>query len=332
MNTKYAKSSCCHAKIYRYGRKRRQCSCCKRTWTIRPKRRGRPIIKLSSNVLKQIFLEKFTLLHLAKRRPNVGILNFRHRFRKELCRFVAHPSPQKIPSGTLTLLADGIWFKFHSKPWVLYLTALKSSFNKTAVFLDPVLLPGKEGASRWKQVFETIPKEPRSRIRAIVVDNLQGMKLIAKQEGWLLQLCHFHLILKLQILRGRERHALKGGGVREIIYQTICQALGTPNEVRLNYLLTRLFRLTHTSCGTSRIKAVVREFLNSIEYYRAYRTHPELNLPVTTNTVEAMCGIVRNLLRRNHSASNPKSLLQWATALIRLRHTLTCNGNHYQQN
>ena len=133
MKTKYTKSSCCLTKIYRFGKKRRQCSCCKRTWTIRPKRRGRPIIRISPNVLNQIFLEKYTLLHLAKRRPGVGIYNLRHRFRRELSRFIALPSPQKIPHGELTLLADGLWFNFHNKPWVLYLTALKSSSNKTAV-------------------------------------------------------------------------------------------------------------------------------------------------------------------------------------------------------
>ena len=332
MKTKHAKSPCCQAQVYRFGQKRRQCSCCKRTWTIRPKKRGRPIANISPNVLNQIFLEKYTLLLLAKRRSGVGLLNFRHRFRQALHRFVARPSPQKLPLGKLTLLADGLWFHFHNKPWILYLTALKSCSEKTAIFLDPILLPGKEGAISWRQVFAAIPPEPRARIRALVVDNLQGMKLIAEQEGWILQLCHFHLILKLQILRGRERRTLKGGGVRENIYRTICQTLETPNESQLNVLLMRLMRLTHTSCGTRRIKAVVREFLNSIKYYRAYKTHPELNLPTTTNTVEAMCGIIRNLLRRNHCASNPKSLLQWTTGLVRLRQTLTCNGKHHQQN
>jgi len=332
MKTKYAKSSCCSVKIYRFGKKRRQCSSCKRTWTIRPKKRGRPIVTISQNVLNQIFLEKYTLLLLAKRRPGVGILNFRHRFRQALYCFVSRPSSQKIPSGILTLLADGLWFNFHNKPWVLYLTALKSSSGKTAIFLDPVLLPGKEGATKWKKVFEAIPREPRERIKAVVVDNLQGMKLIAKREDWILQLCHFHLILKLQIQRGRKRRALKGGNIREKIYQTICQALETPNKAHLELLLMRLTRLTKTSCGTPRIKAVVREFLSSIKYYRAYKTHSELNLPTTTNTVEAMCGILRNLLRRNRCASNPKSLLQWTTASIRLRHTLTCNGRYFQQN
>ena len=194
------------------------------------------------------------------------------------------------------------------------------------------LLPGKEGAYKWKHVFAAIPPEPRARIQALVVDNLNGMKLIAKKERWILQLCHFHLILKLQIQRGRERRVLKGGNVREEIYHIIRQALETQDESCLNSLLERLIYLSQTFCGTQRIQAMVREFIQSIKYYRAYRTHPEFNLPSTTNTVESMCCIIRDLLRRNRCASSPKSLLQWTTALIRLRKELMCNGKHHQQN
>ena len=332
MKTKHAKSPCCQSPIYRFGQRRRQCSSCKKTWSIRIKKRGRPIACIPSNVLNQIFLEKYTLGHLIQRRSRLKLSAFRHRFRQALRRFVAGPSHQKIPSGPLILLADGLWFHFHKKPWILYLVALKSCSGKTAVFLDPILLPDKEGAFKWKHVFAAIPTEPRARIQALVVDNLNGMKLIAKQEGWILQLCHFHLILKLQIQRGRERRVLKGGNVREEIYHIIRQALETQDESCLNSLLERLIYLSQTFCGTQRIQAMVREFIQSIKYYRAYRTHPELNLPNTTNTVESMCGIIRDLLRRNRCASSPKSLLQWTTALIRLRKELTCNGKHHQQN
>lgn len=332
MKTKHAKSPCCQAKIYRFGHRRRQCFSCKRTWSIRPKKRGRPIARIPPNVLNQIFLEKYTLHQLVQRRPGLGLSTFRHRFRQELQRFVTGPSPQTIPSGPLILLADGLWFHFHKKPWILYLTALKSCSGKTAVFLDPILLPEKEGASKWKQVFAAIPPEPRTRIKALVVDNLNGMTTIAQQEGWILQLCHFHLILKLQIQRGRVRHTLRGGSVREEIYKIILQALETSDESQLNILLARLTRLTKTFCGTLRIQAAVREFIQSIKYYRAYRTYPELDLPSTTNTVESMCCIIRDLLRRNRSASSPKSLLQWTTALIRLRKELTCNGKKHPQN
>ena len=331
MKTKHAKSPCCHARIRRFGRRRRQCPCCKKTWSIRPKKRGRPIIRSAPNLLGQIFSEGYTLHHLALRRPRVGLLNFRHRFRQILQRFVARLSPQKIPPGPLILLADGVWFYFKQKPWVLYLVALKPCTGNVAVFFDPVLLPGGEGAYKWKQVFEAIPPEAQSRIRALVVDNLQGMKAITKHRDWILQLCHFHLILKLQIQRGRGRRILKGGHIREKIYRLIREALEVPKGPRLDIVLQQLNLLAQASCGTQRIQAMEREFLQSVPYYRAYRTHPELNLPSTTNTVESMVSIIRDLLRRNRCASSPQSLRRWTTALIRIRKELTCNGKHHQQ-
>ena len=331
MKTKHAKSLCCHAQIYRFGHRRRQCSSCKKTWSIRPKKRGRPKVRTPSSILNQVFLKKYTLTQLVQQRTGVRLLNFRHRFRRVLRRFVAGLSPQKFPPGPLILLADGLWFHFHNKPWILYLTALKTCSGKTAIFLDPILLPEKEGAYKWKQVFAAIPPEPRARIRAMVVDNLNGMTVIAQQESWVLQLCHFHLILKLQIQRGRARRTLKGGNVREEIYQLILQAIKIPDETHLKTLLERLIYLSLTFCGTERIQATVREFIQNIKYYRAYQLYPELNMPCTTNTVESMCCIIRDLLRRNRCASSPKSLLLWTTALIRLRPELTCNGKHYQQ-
>lgn len=332
MDTKHAKSPCCDAQIYRFGHRRRQCCVCKRTWTIRPKKRGRPIIRIPPKVLRQIFLEKYTLLHLAKRRPHVHLLSFRHRFRQALLRFNNHPNSLNVPPGPLTLLADGLWFQFDDKPWVLYLTALKSCSDKVAIFMDPILLPGQEGAGRWRKVFAAIPAEPRSRIKALVVDNLQGMKRIAHKEKWILQLCHFHLILKLQVQRGRAKRALKGGRIREIIYQKIRQSLETSDEEQLNLLLKQLDYLAHTFCGTLRIQAMIREFIQSVGYYRAYLTNPALHLPSTTNTVESMCCIIRDLLRRNRCASSPQALLRWTTAQIRLRQTLVCNGKNHQQN
>ena len=331
MKTKHAKSSCCYAQVYRFGHRRRQCSACKRTWSIRPKKRGRPRIRIQSNILKQIFLEKYTLNHLSKRRSGVNLANFRHRFRQTLDRFVAQSSPQEIPSGPLVLLADGLWFRFRKRRWILYLMALKSCKDRTAVFLDPILCLGNEGKSAWEQVFSTIDPNTRSRIQALVVDNLNGMKKIAEYQGWILQLCHFHLIQKFQIQYRRQRRKLKGGPVREEIYRLIRQVLETTEEPILNASLERLTELTQTSCGTRRIQAAIQDFLKSINYYRSYIAYPQLNLPNTTNTVESMASIIRDLLRRNRCASSPKSLQRWATALIRLRKELNCNSKHHQQ-
>jgi hypothetical protein len=274
-----------------------------------------------------VLVDGLTLGQLYSRRTDVVLSAYRYRFRQALRRWVARPSPQTIPRGPLVLLADGLWFEFDGVPWVLYLTALKPPHDTQATFLDPLLLPGKEGASRWRQAIQAIPPAVRKRIRAMVVDHLPGMEKIAAQQRWVLQLCHFHLLLKVQALRGRVRYRLRGGAVREEIYQLIRYALELPDGPQLDAILQRLHRLSKGNCGTERIQSTVREFLNAVPYYRAYMRCPELGLPKTTNSVESMGRLLREMFRSSRAGSNPKSVLLWATALIRLRPTIVCNGH-----
>ena len=278
-------------------------------------------------MLRRVLVEGFTLRQLFSKRPGVELAAYRYRFRQALQQFVARPAPQKIPQGPLVLLADGLWFEFDAVPWVLYLTALKPCDGENATFLDPLLLPGKEGASRWQQAFAAIPQSAKQRITAMAVDNLPGMQKLAAQNWWVLQLCQFHLLLKLQARRRGVRYTLRGGAVREEIQQLIRAAMDLPEGKRLSATLKRLQRLAEGDCGTERIQTTVREFLKNLPYYRSYLMHPELGLPRTTNSVESMCRLLREMFRSSRAGSNPDSVLLWATALIRLRPDVTCNGH-----
>lgn len=332
MIARHAKSPCCHAPIRRFGQRRRQCSRCLRTWRIRQKKRGRPQARIPADLFGKVLLGRFTLRQLAERRPTLRLPAFRYRFRQALQRFVRQPRSLRIPHGPLILLADGLRFRFSGKPWVLYLTALKSCQGKSAVFLDPLLIVGMEGAKRWERVFAAIPPHAYDRICGLVADNLRGMQLIARRRRWVLQLCQFHMIHKLQFHRRGPRRKLKGGRVREEIYLLIREALALPAGPALKGVLNRLKHLTETSCGTRRMRLTVLEFLYCIDYYRAFESHPNFGFPSTTNTMESMGSVIRDALRRSHAASNPDSLLLWATALIRLRPHIVCNGKHLQPN
>ena len=225
------------------------------------------------------------------------------------------------------LLADGLWFQFDDVPWVLYLTALKPCNGDYATFLDPVLLQGREGATCWQKVAAAIPPQAMHRIRAMVVDNLPGMQKLASQHGWVLQLCHFHLLLKLQAQRRGLRYTLRGGSVREEIHRLIRSALGLPAGDRLTKILERLRRLSQGDCGTQRIQTTVREFLKCLQYYRSYLAHPHLGLPHTTNSMESMGRLLREMFRSSRAGSNPAAVLLWATAFIRMRSQIKCNGH-----
>lgn len=282
-------------------------------------------------MLQRVLVDGFTLRQLFSKRSSVDLPAYRYRFRQALRRFVARPAPQKIPAGPLVALADGLWFEFKAKPWVLYLTALKPCKGNTATFLDPLLLPGREGASRWDQAFAAIAPPVARRIKAMVVDNLPGMRRIAQDHNWQLQLCHFHLLLKLQAQQRGVRYTLRGGAVREEINALVRAALRLPEGSHLKTTLRRLEHLSQGDCGTQRMKTTVCEFLKNLELYRTYLAHPKLGLPHTTNCVESMCRLLRELLRSSRAGSNPESILTWATALIRLRPNVVCNGHSFNR-
>ena len=327
MQSKHAKSPCCAAQVRRFGPRRRQCVQCRGTWTVRPRKRGRSTHRTAPATLHQVLVKGCSLGQLFSKRAHVTLPGYRYRFRQALRRLVARPSPQKIPRGPLVLLADGLWFEFDGLPWVLYLTALKSCQGNRATFLDPLLLPGREGATHWQQAVAAIPPAVRQRIKAMVVDNLPGMRRIARQHQWALQLCHFHLLLKLQA-HGRKRHyARRGGVVREEIQQLIRDALQLPEGQRLSWTLKRLEELHGSDCGTPGIQTTLGQFLYSLRFYRSYVRHPNLGLPTTTNAVESMCRLIREMLRSSRAGSNPASVLLWTTAFIRLRPTVNCNGH-----
>lgn len=327
MLSKHAKSPCCHSRVRRFGGKRRQCSACGRTWSIRPKKRGRRAKRVPSKILNEVFRQGYALRFLARRSRGLAAPAFRHRFRQALRRYVAQPSGTKPPRGRLVLLLDGIRFNFSGRPWVLYQRALKPCRGKVAVFLDPILVEGKEGAWTWERLIHEIPSPIRRRIRGIVVDNICGVDKLARRHGWVLQLCQFHLIVKFQVRpRWQQHRVLKGGDVRYEIYRLIRSALDAPEGAVLDCTLARLRDLLKTPCGTRRIRMTVREFLRSVRFYRAWQMHSHLGLPATTNAIESMNSIVRDMFRRNRSASSPKALQLWATALIRHRPTINCNG------
>jgi hypothetical protein len=325
MNTQHAKSLCCKAKIYRFGARRRQCQCCKRTWSIRRKKRGRPSIRFPLRRFAQVFLERKTLCQLTHRSP-LALATLRYRFRQGLRQWVARPYPHAIPSGPLILLADALWFRFKGKLWILYLTALRTRSNSTALFLDPVLMPGKEGAWKWQEVFNKLP--PQAKIRAVVVDNLNGMIKIANQHDWILQLCHFHLLMKFE---GRHQRRLIGGHLRHELFRLVRQVLELPEGNHLQHCIKRLSGFTRHPGLSPRIQGMTRWLIQTLEYHRSYRSYPMLHLPTTNNAVESMAGLIRDLLRRNRCASSPQSLLLWAKAFIRMRPRIVCNGSSFNR-
>jgi hypothetical protein len=207
--------------------------------------------------------------------------------------------------------------------WVMYIMAVKPVRSDKAYFLDPVLLEGKEGYERWQRALTTIPSEVKKKIKSFVSDGFRGSKLIAKEHGWIHQRCHFHLLMALIRRRGRRSYRTRGAGIREKLLGVVRILLTDSHGGTLKKQTLKARRLiSHPLCPPwIRIQTV--EFLRILADFRAYLIYPELNLPTTTNSIESSGKIIR---KATSTARTPKSVLLRATAFLRLKKSIACNG------
>lgn len=322
MNTIHAKSPCCQETIYRFGSRRRQCRACGRTWRIKIKKRGRKLKRASARLPQRVLAEYGRIASWA-RRQNVSNAAASFRLRGAMQYVLRTTRSRSLPGGPYALLGDGLYFKFKRLDWVMYVMAVKPIRSHRAYYLDPVLLKGKESYERWRVATATIPKETKKSVRAFVSDGFRGSKLIAKEHGWIHQRCHFHLLMALIRRHGRRSYRVKGAGIREKLLGVV-RVLITTNDVMMKrkHILKAQRLLSHPLCPPWIRKQTV-EFLRALDDFRAYLIYPELNLPATTNTIESSGKIIR---KATSTARTPRSVLLRATAFLRLRKSITCNG------
>ena len=322
MKTLHVKSPCCRGRINRFGKRRRQCSICKRTWRIRQKSRGRKRKRVDRRLVHRILVEHRTFQHHC-RKGAISQSGFSKRLSKAIRSDPKLKTHLCFPSGPYALLGDGLYFKFKRMDWVMYIMAVKPIKSHRAFFLDPVLLQGKECYERWRVALATISPKTKKRVKAFVSDGFRGSKLIAKEHGWIHQRCHFHLLMALIRRHGKRSYRTKGAGVREKLLGVVRALLTTPDSVTLKRQTLKARRLiSHPLCPPwIRIQTV--EFLRTLDDFRAYLIHPELNLPTTNNSIESSGRIIR---KATSTARTPQSVLLRATAFLRLRKSITCNG------
>src|SRR3989338_2262696 len=316
----HAKSPCCREIIYRFGSRRRQCRACGRTWRVRRKKTGRKP-KRSSSRLPEKLLVKYARITAWAEARHLAVSTVSERLSGSLIRLLkVRP---RFPSGSYALLGDGLYFKFKRMDWVMYVMAVKPVKSHRAFFLDPVLLQGKESYERWRTVVAAIPQETKKRIKAFVSDGFRGSKLIAREHGWIHQRCHFHLLMALIRRHGRRSYRVRGSGIRERLLDVVRILLTTTDAVMKRKQMLKAQRLlSHPLCPPWIRKQTI-EFLRTLDDFRAYLLYPSLNLPATTNAVESTGKLIR---KATSTARTPESVLLHATAFLRLRKSITCNG------
>ncbi|MDZ4295801.1 MAG: hypothetical protein U1A16_00335 [Patescibacteria group bacterium] len=240
------------------------------------------------------------------------------------------PWPARIPSGSLLLIIDALWFKFHEKRWTAYLMAVRSANGDDAVFLRPVLCKEWESAEGWSRCIGGIPRGIRSRILALVSDSIRGIEGIAADHGWVLQRCHFHLMSRLHVFLGSIKRRIRWRSGRRRAYQTVKQIIATNDPVITRRLAARIRGyIAHPLCPKP-YRYRLGEVLRRLDEYRSYLVHPDLNLPSTTNVMESMNSRIREFRGRARGYRTPEALERWLLMFVRLHPTMKCRKKNLQ--
>lgn len=327
MKILHEKNHLCQDNSWSYGQRRRRCFVCGKTWTVWKKRRGRKYSRPDKNLLRKIFVERESLSHLlAVRKKRITVSGTSRRLNKAITAVAGKNSQGHFTGKQYILIIDALWYRFQKQRWTLYLVAARTTKSKRARFLSPVLLPGKENLFDWQATVSQLPLGLKNRIVALVSDGWRGVERVTKDNNWILQRCHFHLISQLQVNRGRWKK-LPDQNFREQIYQTARKLLTA--KTSMDFYKEQLTKfINHHQCP-KRLRIIIHDYLRRLEYFRSYLKHPELNIPTTTNCVESMNKLIR---KQCQHLNNPKALERWSKTFLKFHSTIMCNGSNHTQN
>ena len=331
MTLVHAKSPCCRARVVRFGSRRRQCVQCNRTWRIRSKKRGRKRVRVHPNVEKIAFASSESLRHRAQRLKK-GREFLRRRHSQVMDKLIKKlPSPQ-APPGPLIAIIDG-WIRFFDqKAYTLYLILLRSTHSTRAILTQPVILAGHENIDGWKEAFSTLDPAIIERICAVVSDGVTGFHVFARERNWILQRCHIHLLRTLYPLLGKRCSTPQHKGLRKRMYQLVLNILETSNHKRAEQLVSQLSEMANYPYCPKWFGMRTRGFLKQYQDFRSYLKHPELNLPITTNSAESVFRLLSDTVRQTRGFRTPQAMNKWITLQFKIIKSIKCNGFTYQPN
>jgi hypothetical protein len=322
MATLHETSTCCGARVYRFGGKRRCCAQCRRTWSIHRGRCGRKRVRAQVELPRQLILEHVSAGRIG-RRQHRSVSTIYRRCRESINRLVSRPEVSDLPAGAdLVLIVDGLRFTTRGVSWVQYNVALKPVTVDVAYFADPVFRLGGESSRNWEHVLTGIQPAIRARIRALVADGLRGMNELAVQNGWVYQRCHFHIRALLRYWLSGPWVSPANAAIRWAIDDALLSTDEEQAEVARTAMIAHVRRLPGGMSGT------LGQMVHDWDAIRAYLRYPHLSIPNTTNVVESMHNRLRQVVS---GVSTIDAILRRATAFIRLHGPFTCNGQHFQQ-
>lgn len=326
MINKHVKSPCCNAPARRFGKRRRQCRRCTKTWRVRQRKRGRKKKRAVPGLMAAYLSRSVTTVRDLSQRRQEGKSSSQRALARSLAQFIrVHDGTwQKLVPhrGKLILVADAIWYRVQGRKYTIYVFLLRPRKGNEAVIWLPHLQEGHEDIKGWREAAETIPPAIYARIGAIVCDGGTGIINFTYHNRWLLQRCHFHLLAAVQnYLTTGSRSPQREFALRVI--QLVQTVINSAEEKTVRSALHDLDDI----CRTTRSRGL-RRTLNGLllhwQEYRTYQKYPDWHLPATSNAAESCIQCIRDLLYRCRGFRSEKQLKRWLTAFTIYKKTIRC--------
>lgn len=325
MKILHAKSPCCRGRIIKYGNRRRQCIACKKTWRVRKKKSGKDKKRIDKNFVLRYLNREMVSLYTQAHRQEQSERALRNRLKRSKTNFLNSTPWPKLPVATpLLAIADAMIVTLNHIQYTFYFIMVREPGSTKAIIVKPYCKLGAELANGWTAAFDQLPYVTKSSIIALICDGHRGLISVGQRNGWLIQRCHFHLLAAIQGRRSRwirSRHRALG----ELIYKLAHEVLTNPDESKIVGALIRLKQIAFNTSSPT-LRKILSGFVSYYEDYRTYLNHPELKLPITTNSAESLIGSVRDLCYRARGFRTLNSLTEWIEALLKNKRNITCNG------
>lgn len=323
MKKKHEKSPCCREKIRRFGNRRRQCSGCGKTWSVWKRKLGRRHIRISANLAHSFVLGQ--LLPIRSKRSGQPQTRNQKSYRLSLSRKKCAtfcPWPEIPQDVSLIMVADAL-VKYVGKQWhTWYIMLVRPVDEEFAYVIPSYHEKGAETVGGWQRALRTIEQSTISRIKALVCDGHRGLVFGARQREMIVQRCHFHLISRIQSRRSKwktGRHQTEG----QKIYNLARQILTEPNDSVLQPLVNDLEEYSWTTHSKD-LQGCLSGFVSYHKDFRSYLRYPELKLPTTSNSAEAMIGLIENVCRKARGFTSVKTTDEWIISVLKTRKIIKC--------
>lgn len=111
MRKKHAKSPCCREKAIHFGAHRRQCTRCRQTWRVRPKRRGRKRKRSGADLASRYLTHSIPPVSTSARSLGQSVSTAKHRLARSLRLFLKTTPWPAVPAAVPLVAVADAWIK-----------------------------------------------------------------------------------------------------------------------------------------------------------------------------------------------------------------------------